>query len=218
MWIQNKTGKIANDHAAIRNMLNIQGPNILTDDDIAALGFSQVLTVAPAYDPLRQTATELAPAEVKGVWTQQWQIDDLDAAQIAINCKNAVAQRWAAITDCRDAREEAGFKCGEHWFHSDYRSQTKYLGLKDTARDMLESGATMSDVIQEQGQDILWHTLDNADVPMTVQLAFELVAAFKTLSAYLFAHAKLHRAALEASDRPDLYDFSAGWPATYKGD
>lgn len=119
------------------------------------------------------------------------------------------------IKALRDAVEIAGVRVRGYWFHSDYKSLTKYLGLKDTARDVLAAGGTNMDFILEGGHVIPWSTLDGSSVPVTVSLAFELVAAVRTLQSIAFATAKAHIAAMREVPFPLEYDFSTGWPTVF---
>lgn len=216
MWIDAENSDIARTHSDIRALRpNWSGPEVLTDEMIAELGFKQVAPVAPEYDPLRQAVTEVKPEMVDGVWTQKWKVSNLDDAAIEANLAAARSAGWEKIKAERDRREYLGFQLGEHWFHSDVNSQVKYLGLKDKARDLLAAGGALTDVLTEFGQPLAWHTLDNDDIPVTAQMAFDLVAAVAKLQAMLFGVAKQHKAKMEASERPDLYEFSEGWPKLY---
>ena len=47
--------------------------------------FRLVESAAPAFVPITQVVSELPPTEVDGVWTQQWEVVDLDAEVIAAN-------------------------------------------------------------------------------------------------------------------------------------
>lgn len=86
MWIDLKTGIVVLTHSDARRMRpNWSAPSDITDEMMAAQDFALVAAVTPAYDPLRQLATEVAPALVNGVWTQQWEIRPLTSAQIASN-------------------------------------------------------------------------------------------------------------------------------------
>ena len=54
-------------------------------------------SAAPTFDPVTQSISELPPTEVDGVWTQQWEVVDLDAGTIAANqAAQAVRDREAA--------------------------------------------------------------------------------------------------------------------------
>ena len=49
-------------------------------------GYATVVTSPPpAFDPITQAVVEVAPVELAGVWTQQWQINALDPATAAAN-------------------------------------------------------------------------------------------------------------------------------------
>jgi len=126
---------------------------------------------------------------------------------------------WERIKAERDRRKAGGFKVNvggaDKWFHSDADSRIQHLGLKDKARDLLAAGGAMVDKITILGQPVKWKTMDGSFVEVTAQVSFDIVAAAGDLDAQLFVAAETHRAAMEASPDPSLYDFSAGWPATF---
>jgi hypothetical protein len=104
------------------------------------------------------------------------------------------------------------------WFHSDTESRIQWLGLKDSARDVLAAGGNMLSPLQKLGQNVMWKPMGtDTKVLTTVQLAFDVVAAVGNLDAYLFYVADQHKAASAAAVHPQLYDFSAGWPAHFIG-
>jgi len=122
---------------------------------------------------------------------------------------------WGRIKDKRDSVKRGGVQVGTHWFHSDDSSRIQQLGLKDQARDMLAAGGAVTDTLYKLGAAILWKTMSGAFVPMTVQLAIDIVVAVGDADAKSFAVAEQHRATMEASSNPSAYDFSAGWPEVY---
>jgi hypothetical protein len=124
---------------------------------------------------------------------------------------------WALIKARRDSRKAGGAKVGDKWFHTDDSSKTQHLGNKDTARDQLEAGGSMADPLRdpETLEIIRWKTMDGSFVAMTVQLSFDIVKAVKKLEFSTFAMAEIHRAAMQASEAPEDYDFSGGWPLIY---
>ena len=104
------------------------------------------------------------------------------------------------------------------WFHSDAaESRVQLMGLKDLARDTLAAGGSMNSVLQKLGQDVYWKTMDGSFVPMTCQLAFDVVAAVGDLDAMCHGVAEQHRAAMLAAPDPLAYDWRTGWPAVYEG-
>lgn len=64
-------------------------PRFPSDDTLEAFG---VVTVAaterPAYDPVTQDLTELAPVLTDGVWAQVWAVTDASADEIAARTEN----------------------------------------------------------------------------------------------------------------------------------
>lgn len=145
-----------------------------------------------------------------------WQAEQ--AAALAAKPDADRADKWEAIKAKRFERKAAGVNVGGKWFHTDNEeSRVQQLGLKDLARDTLAAGGTMQTVLQKLGQNIAWKTMDGTRVPMTAQLAFDVVAAVGDLDALCHYVADQHEAAMRASPDPAAYDFSGGWPATYPG-
>lgn len=80
MWIDPKTGAVACTLSDVRALRpNWSGPSVITDDMIKGLGLMPVTLVTPTYDPIYQSAQEIAPALVGGVWTQQWALTSFPA-------------------------------------------------------------------------------------------------------------------------------------------
>lgn len=132
------------------------------------------------------------------------------------------ATAWADIKAKRDAIQSGGVEVivitgTSKWFQTDPTSRVQYLGLKDSARDMLAAGHVMSDALQLNGQPVCWKTFDNSFVALTLQNVFDIVAAVKTLDAAAFANAETHRAPMLKTDDPTTYDYSTGWPTVYTG-
>jgi len=122
---------------------------------------------------------------------------------------------WELIKTERSARMSGGSKVSGKWFHTDQDSRLQHLGLKDSARDLLATGAVMSDAITIDGQQVAWKTMDGTFAPMTLQLAFDIVEADKALDAALFIAAETHRAQMMAAAAPDSYNYTTGWPERF---
>ncbi|MBV4524386.1 DUF4376 domain-containing protein [Pseudomonas sp. SWRI74] len=147
-------------------------------------------------------------------WTEgQWQISAELVTQLHAE---AEAQAWELIKADRDRRKEAGFKVGNEWVHSDLFSRSQWLGLKDNARDTLAAGGSMeSALLDSEGGPIVWKMLDGSFVPVTAQMAFDVVAAVTRSDMAIFKVAEQHNAAMRAAADPAAYDFTTGWPQTY---
>ncbi|MBV8061061.1 MAG: hypothetical protein JO253_06005 [Alphaproteobacteria bacterium] len=59
---------------------------VWTEYGITALA----LVAQPTFDNVTQTCSELAPMQVNGVWTQQWQVTALPLATVEMNVKTLV--------------------------------------------------------------------------------------------------------------------------------
>ena len=165
----------------------------------------------PTHNPVTEVVRELAPALTdKGHWEQRWEVvprfesaQEADAA-VAEDVAAKRAAAWDRIKTERDRRKYLGVKVGQHWFHSDDPSRIQQLAL-----------AVMGAAIPAGLQ---WKTLTLTPPPvfveMTPALAQSIFQATAASDAAIFAASEAHRVAMEASDSPESYDCSGGWPAS----
>lgn len=109
--------------------------------------------------------------------------------------------KWEEIKSYRDKVKAGGVLVSTKWFHTDDASRIQQLGL------------VMMGVSLPAG--IMWKTMDGTFIEMTQQLALDIFNAVAALDTAAFSNAETHRAAMEASQTPSTYDYSAGWPTTY---
>lgn len=167
----------------------------------------------PAHDPLTQRVQAIAPElTALGHWEQRWEVVELFDTQtekdeaIAADRVAKQAAAWERIKVYRDyLSENGGYKVSiggvDKWFHSDAKSKTQQLSL-------VLLGANASAVPP-------WKTMDGSKVTMSQTLAGQIFAAAVTQDGTLFAAAEAHRVAMEASNTPESYDFSSGWPTVF---
>lgn len=131
------------------------------------------------------------------------EITDAEAAALQKpTVAQAKAAKWEAIKAERDRRtDQGGYKVGTKWFHSDQKSRSQQLGL-------VLLGASIPAGLQ-------WKTMDGSFVTMTNTLAQQVLGAAAASDQAIFAAAEAHKAAMEASQDPSAYDFSAGWPKVF---
>lgn len=122
---------------------------------------------------------------------------------------------WERIKAKREQIKNGGAKVGTKWFHSDDASRNQYLGLLRMADAAVAAGGTNTTVLQYNGQDINWKTMDGSFTPMTVKRANDVFNAMSDLDFVAFGAAEIHRAAMNAAENPFDYDYSAGWPEVY---
>jgi len=147
-----------------------------------------------------------------------WAYDGVKfTAPAAASLDEIRARKWEAIKAQRDRRKASGVAVSDQWFHSDADSRIQWLGIKDTARDLLAAGKAGTEPVPVLGQPLQWKTLGGEFVAVTVQMALDVVTATKELDARLFAIAEQKRLEVEASADPASYDTAAGWPATFEG-
>lgn len=162
-----------------------------------------VFAAQPAFDPVTQSITKIAPAQVDGDWTQQWQVTELSPEQVEANRENCRSLQRSRVKHERDRRKSLGVKVGDHWYHSDADSRTQQLSL-------FVMGAAVPPV--------QWKTLTTSPPPvfvtMTPAIATGIFQNTAASDAAIFAAAEAHRVAMEASSTPESYDMSSGWPAS----
>ncbi|MEO8644807.1 DUF4376 domain-containing protein [Pseudomonas sp.] len=136
------------------------------------------------------------------------------------NVEQLKEESWEAIKAERERRTFAGFNVAGQWVHSDLFSRSQWLGLKDNARDALAAGGAMGDTLRDTlrdnlSQTIVWKMLDGAFVPVTAQLAYDVVAAVTRSDMDIFTVAEQHNVSMRAAADPASYDHTTGWPQTY---
>lgn len=111
----------------------------------------------------------------------------------------SIAEIWTAIKAERDHRTETlGYMAAGKRFHSDQKSRTQQLGL----------------VLKGEGipAGLQWKTMGGGFVTMTPTLAQQILGGAVLSDMAIFAAAEAHRVAMETSEDPAAYDFTAGWP------
>lgn len=149
---------------------------------------------------------------------------DAGISEVSLESMRGVCRdlTWENIKIERERRKLLGVKAGAYWVHSDTDAKLQHLGNKDTARDQIAAGGTMSDnLMAPNGQQLVWKCLtpplqEVIWLPLTVQLAFEIVDAIKLSEYNLHLKAEEHHAALSQAAAPEDYDFNAGWPETFE--
>ncbi len=142
--------------------------------------------------------------------------ETLDSLML-ITIKNEI---WDKIKEYRDSRKFKGIFVSGKWFHNDADSRTQWLGLKDKARDVLASGGTTATVLTINHPTygvvpLNWNTMDNSSIPVTVQLAFDVVSKTGDMDGVLYGIALYHKANLYASSTPETYNYKVGWPTIF---
>ena len=123
--------------------------------------------------------------------------------------KAAAAAQWGQIKAARERCKDGGVQVSGNWFHSDVNSRIQLIAL-------VMLGASIPANLQ-------WKTMaKNPDgsaiyVTLTRELANQVFLAIVALDQAAFNKAEEHRVAMEAAADPELYNFGAGWPATYTG-
>lgn len=125
-------------------------------------------------------------------------------ADRAVPLETRKEQAWERIKQERDRRKSLGVKVGANWYHSDADSRIQQLSL-------FVMGGSMP--------PLQWKTLTLSGPPvfvtMTQAIAGDIFQNTAASDAAVFAAAETHRLAMEASETPESYDMSTGWPAAF---
>ena len=220
------TGQVVSDREFIAMNANSSLPGgVLTSSFIEEHGGDAVLEApAPAITQYQSALRNGVVQDALGNWVYAWIVRDWSAEEISAALDQIRNNQWELIKAKRELLSDtAGYKVSvagvDKWFHSDPKSKTQQLANKDTARDQLAAGGTMTDSIldEETGQTIAWKTMDGTFVVMTCQLAFDVVRAAKGADFAIFKAAEVHNATMRQVADPSTYDFSGGWPEAYPG-
>lgn len=127
---------------------------------------------------------------------------------------------WDNIKSYRDNRKFGGIYVSGKWFHNDPDSRTQWIGLKDKARDVIAAGNPMTTVLtifhpQYGNMPINWTTMDNTSIPVTAQLAFDILTKTGDNDGVLYGIALYHKGQLFNSLTPETYNFKTLWPPIY---
>jgi hypothetical protein len=130
-----------------------------------------------------------------------------------------MSEKLNAISDERNRRWRGGFPVEiagvKKWFPSDEFSLVQYLGLKDKARDLIAGGGVMTDAVTVAGQPVSWSTMDSSFIPITAQIAFDLVVASGGQQSAIFLAGETHKELLAKSADPSSYNYLVNWPLIY---
>jgi hypothetical protein len=134
-------------------------------------------------------------------------------ARAALKVRNA---KWEEIKKERLRRTvDCAVTVHSKGFVTDPVSRSQFERLGNKADKVIAAGGSPTDVLTTSLGPVMWKTVDNSFVPMTVQLIHDILTAIENQEALVFYRAEVHRATMWASADPANYDFSAGWPAVY---
>jgi hypothetical protein len=128
--INNAVAEYPFDATRVRSRFpDVSFPATFSDDVLASVGVVNVQQIDQPAVKETQALREDAPKLVKGVWTQQWAVDDLSPAQISDKLAQAKAALWAQAKVLRDAAVNGGCDVdGLGRFDTDLISRTNLSG------------------------------------------------------------------------------------------
>jgi len=110
MWIDPITLDVVTTFSEMRALRpDWSGPADMTEENAAELKFAPVVPVKPEYDPETQKAVELTPKFIDDVWTQDWEVTDLDPEFVASRLKAAKLEKRAQINAWRERANYSTF-------------------------------------------------------------------------------------------------------------
>ena len=207
-------------HDEFRNIIHPDKmlPAVLTPDVLESLAADAVL-VSPTPTPgLNQRSVRNGVTQDRlGNWVQSWEVQDIPADELLAMRTQERNNAWEAVKRERDGpRVNGGVKVHGAWFHTDMASRQRWISWKDSARDILAAGGSMSSPITMDNVQIQCKLMDNSYAPVTVQLAFDVLQAIKQLDADLFKTAEINHVGLLAFDNPEHYNYMTDWPEQYQ--
>lgn len=204
----NYINKITGDYPVTEADIRLANPSTSFSTPFMAPEEYAVVFAAPipTFDPMKEMVRETVPLKsAKGHWEQVWVVETLPTEAVEVNLSSARAAQWEAIKARREIVKAGGVKVAvdgeDKWFHTDDPSRIQQIGL-------VMMGASLPTGLQ-------WKTMDGSFVTMTQALAGQVFQANAAHDQATFAAAEQHRVAMEASERPDLYDFSSSWPVIF---
>ncbi len=83
-FVQNSSGFVFDESTLRSSHPNTSWPSPLTHEDVADLGYSQLVDAPqPDHNLDTHVAIEVAPMLVDGIWTQQWLIQERPTSDVA---------------------------------------------------------------------------------------------------------------------------------------
>ena len=76
--------------------------------------------------------------------------------------------RWEAVKAERKSRVNGGVLVAGHWYHTDVDSRVQHMQLSRDADAIIAAGGSLSDQLSVGGNPVMWKTMANTFVPMTV--------------------------------------------------
>lgn len=158
----------------------------------------------PAHNRATHKVTEVQPAFVDGIWTQQWVVTLLSASEVSTLVVDLKVALIARATDARWRRETGGITLpnGVH-VGTSIEDQNRITSVIANAQ---LAGVSTVDFKATTG----WVTLTLAEVQgIAAAIALHVQACFSAERAH---HEAIE--ALTSIEALQAYDVTAGWPAT----
>lgn len=180
-------------------------PSQPTDALLAEFGVYPVARAdRPDHDPIHQVVAEQPPALVDGVWTQQWEVRDLTAPELAVMREQLHRDRRARRTQA----ETGGFTFGARRIDSDRDSV-----LRLTQAALVASQALAAD----QPFAVEWVCADDSVLPLDAAGMLAMQAAITAHGLACHNRSQALRTLIDgAPDGPALSAaanaIATGWP------
>lgn len=123
-------------------------------------------------------------------------------------------QLWEEIKAYRDARLlEGGFPAGGHWFYSDFIARSQHLTNARLADLVVIAGTDPAlSLVNIQGQSIMVKSMDNGIMPISANLAHEIINNATLQEMGTYGAALYHQSAINAASNLDNYNYKTGFP------
>ena len=211
------TGQIITEDEFRLRYPNSSLPAVFNSEFLQSFGLDVILAspVPPTtlYQDVKRDGIE---QDSKGNWIQRWSIIDWSDTQVQSAVDDAKTSKWEAIKKERERRMlYGGVKVEQKWFSTDLIARTQYLRLNCIADELLLANQPRDTILQVNGKNISWKTMDNTFIDLTIDLIKKILSQLDDQEAAIFEAAELHLATLNSSLHPAQYNFLTGWPISY---
>lgn len=223
-----ETGEVLNYQELLLDSPNVYIPSLPTAAYLNDVGEGYDIVIETLKPEVEHADHVLdGVEEIDGEWHQKWKSTPWTAEQIAAyeagkaedvqeHIEAAQVLMWERIKAKRTEIRFGGVEADGMWFDSDVDGRVQWLNLERKAQNRLVASGKLQDQLYIDGSLLEWKTMTNEWVPVTVQLALQVIDAMEVLESRAHKVAEIHKAEMIASPDPLAYDYSTGWPATFK--
>ena len=196
------TGELCADLEFRKKIPNESFPLTIADEDLLKYGYERVYNSAkPVPGKNQLVVLDGTQKDTNNHWVYKYKLVDIPKEIVLAKLVAKQNQAWARIEQERTRIGLGGILVNGKWFHTDNESLTKYLSMVVAGENILPN--------------IMWKTMDGSKILMTAQLVKDIYNTAMTFSNTVFNHGEVLKELMLASEDPDKFDASLGWPTVF---